>query len=296
METHPPSSSTSDRTGLRALVALVYQVGNRFRRLGQISLAKALAGALTLVAFLCVTLFSVIQRGHYELGKAADWGRMLGAAWPLIIAALYLRYKDPVQRYFQGDKEKRLAWKTRKLRCALVLQKMKFTIPKNASELQHIRTELLFCVASSASEMLELPRDGFCANLLGFIKEDFSEMEVLARSEQHRFVSGTVHKVTPEFGPWISIQAAQARLEDDVKNDKRWSNGPKPPYRSILILPIVRYNKAYGALTIDCTYPYAFASNSLNLEILVQPYIALLSATFSPNNLRVACEYSPPRH
>jgi hypothetical protein len=284
------------RFGPRALKAVAYQIASRIHRLSRITVAKALSGVFTLLAFLVVTLFSVIQRGHYDLGKGSDWLRMLGAAWPLILAALYLKYKDPVQRLFEGDKEKRLAWKTRKLRCALVLQRMEYKIPRGASELLRIRTELLFCVASSVSEMLDLPRDSLCANLLGFTQEDFAEMEVLARSEQHRFVSGTIHEVTPEFGPWIAIQRAQAHLEDDVRDDERWSRGPKPPYRSILILPIVRYNKAYGAMTVDCTQPYAFASNSLNLEILVQPYIALLSATFGPNSLCMECAYSPPRH
>ena len=53
---------------------------------------------------------------------------------------------------------------------------------------------------------------------------------------------------------------------------------------------------AFGALTIDCTRPYVFAFNALNVEILVQPYIALLSLTFGPNNLWKACPYTPPRH
>ncbi len=280
----------------RGAVGLGYQIADRIRLIGRISLAGALLSAVTFVCFCAVTIFPVLLRGTYDLSSKRDWLKLLGVAWPLILAALYLKYKDPIERKLQADRDKRLGWKTRKLTSALAIQKMDFKIPKYQSDLLRIRTEILSCIASSVSEMHDLPRERFCANLLGFRKDDFSDMEVLARSEEHRFVSGAIHKVTQQFGPWRAIEESQLVIEDDVKNDPRWPENQRPPYRSILVLPLVRYNKAYGALTVDCTLPYAFASNSLNLEILVQPYVALLSSTFGPNNFFRVCTYSPPRH
>jgi hypothetical protein len=280
---------------LRGPIALWYRVINRFRPIAELRFLPVLAGIGSFVAFVTVTIEPMIRQEGINVLKSDGFLRLCWTYGYLFLAALYLKYKDSIATKLQTDEKKRVAWKSRKILAALAIQKLEPKVPKN-TQLMDIRREVLTCVASSVAEMLDLPRALFCANLLEFTSSKFDEMEVVMRSQTHRSSSMPKHPVTPEFGPWRAIDEGRCVLVDDARSDSRWPKNPRPPYRSILILPITKNNKACGALTIDCTKAYVYALNGLNIEILVQPYIALLSLTFGTNNVWKECKYSPPRH
>src|SRR5262245_18742170 len=135
---------------MRWLFAAVHWVGNKFRLMTRMRITSFFLGLYSLGSFLTVTIDPILKDSKYNIFRREDFFNIFINYWYIILAALYLKYKDPVERKMQADKKRRLSWKTRKLTSALAIQRLE--LKASNTEIKEFRREILLCIASSVAE------------------------------------------------------------------------------------------------------------------------------------------------
>jgi GAF domain-containing protein len=223
------------------------------------------------------------------------WTSALATSWPVLVAAVYLKYSEKFRQRNVLSKERRRQWVKRKLTSGRAMIELHANIASgrtSSKDMRRARESILECIVPGIQERLNLP-DGqkVVASLLDFSGGDTRTMTVVARSTRERYVDVTYP--SDRLVSWDAIQNGRVAIADDVKTDPRWQNLGGKSYRSVAAIPIYREGKAYGALSIDCEMPYAFLSREADIALQVEPYVAVLTLTYPEGSCSMDCKYNP---
>lgn len=276
----------------RSLNFIRSRVWARLRSIGEAKLSSLPRILLIFACFITITIAPILRMNQAPNDARPYWVFFLSHAWYLFLAAIILRFEDKFKKRSTIEKSRRHAWEVRKSKAAQVVSQLQLKAPKTSK--RSFRTAVLECVATSVAELLNRPPESIHANLLDFSTGDRDRMAVVARTDLRRHLPQT-YPVTDDFGPVMAIRRSIAWIEDDVKDDPRWQDLGRRSYRSIISIPVTQGGAAFGALTIDCTEPYAFVHSKLDIAYQVQPYIALLALTYDADSLYLSCGYGPSR-
>lgn len=215
-----------------------------------------------------------------------SWRAGIADACFVLGAVLYLRYEEKFRKYFNKRKLEH-KWKARMARLARIIDTLKYPDQRKTQAIEECRREILVCVAEGIAEILHIPPESICANLLSLCAGK-KQMEVSARSDPIRNLKR--YEAVDAFLPWRAIATGKIEVEHDYH--EREGLGPRS-YRSIIVMPVTRNDRAYGSLSIDCTVAYAFYGHEPRIAFQVRPYLSLLALTYGDSSPYHECAFDP---
>ncbi len=261
---------------------LLHRLADKFRRLRSVDLFSLTLGILTLFSFTFISVAPVIRTsdGSVDLLRIrTKWQYCL----VFLICSSYLKYKDPVQRWFSRGTTR--TWRRRHLEFAAVISRLEAKLIRNEAELLRLREDILRCTSDSVADHLGLPATDLCANLIVF-EEDTDHMCCVARSDRSRDKPRKIYDFSDWYYPGLAVRENQTRVVDDTRRDPAWRDSQPPPnYRSVLYFPLSRQGQRLGTVTVDSIDGYVFVGRKDELDNLVRPLLATLCLTFPPNAL-----------
>lgn len=240
---------------------------------------------VALTALLGQTLSPYMRGPGRSWLSRQSWRAASFEAVVALICVCYLRYEEKFRRFFNKRKIEH-AWKARMARLARIVDRLKCDQRKTQA-IDDYRREILICVATGIAEILHIPPESVCANLLSLC-DDKKHMEVVTRSDPIRNLKK--YDAVDAFLPWRAI--VTGRIEVDHDYHEREGLGPRS-YRSIIVMPVTRNDRAYGSLSIDCTTTYAFYGHEPRIAFQVRPYLSLLALTYGDSSTYHECAFDP---
>jgi GAF domain-containing protein len=205
-----------------------------------------------------------------------SWKAAIPDAVALTVCLLYLRYEEKFRKLFN----KRTAahgWKVRMANLASVLDCLRFSDLRKQSDVEAFRERTLACVASGIAEILNLPPESLCANLLTLSNFDGQPIRMIVEARSDRLRERRSYVVNNTFLPWRAICDGRMVIEHTYAPSEEIGTRP---YRSIVALPIISSDRRVGSLSIDCTTEYAFYGHEERILYQVRPYLSLLALTY----------------
>lgn len=240
-------------------------------------LLPALLQVTVLLALLVYTLGPYMRLSGRSWWSVTSLRQAFVEGLPIIACALYLRYEEKFRKLFNQRKLNH-RWKVRMAELARILDCLAFPDLRRVADVVTFRREILRCVVSGVSEILELPVESLTATLIILVGRDCSEMEVATRSDGIRDL-GVLYESVDAYLPWRAIRNRKIEVDHDYR--EREATGPRP-YRSIIAAPVTRGRQAFASLSIDSTSAFAFYGNEERVAFQIRPYLSLLSLTFGP--------------
>ncbi len=196
---------------------------------------------------------------------------------------MVLRYEEKFRKLFFSRRVDH-PWEVRMATLAKVIDELR-TSSTSKERMASIRNDILKCVVSGIAEVVNVPAESLCANLLCFDGEEKKRMMVAERSDPKR---GRYKKYECNDGflPWMAIKTASILVEHDYR--EREGLG-KRSYRSIVTVPITKEGIAYGSLSVDCGAAFAFWGYKKQIAFQLRPYISLFALTFSKSDTTIPC-------
>ncbi len=272
--------------GLRRLLGIVSAYSRRWW--AGFRLWPMIAVAIAIIALL---LTSAAPYMRIPGRKWNSWDSWTAAGWELVlifVCVTYLRYEEKFRKIL-ASKDGSHDWRVRMAELAKIIDDVYSTDQRQRNTLiPRIRSDILRCIVWGLSEVLDLPRNTLCANLIEF-KGSLDSMVAVARSDNLRPLN-TEYPTTEEFVPWRAIKNATLEVEDNFRVS---DGGPPRGYRSIVAVPVTRAGRAYGAVSIDCTTAYAFSGRQVRVLYQIRPYIALIALTYGDSSLHYECQFNP---
>jgi hypothetical protein len=244
-------------------------------------------GAMAAIAISTVAPSIESQRApwsSFETWRSIIWG----TPGIVILCTFYLRYeKDFFRELTKRNPAHR--YEVRMATLAGLIDRSKGLNPTHTTAVQKFREDVLRCVMSGIAEQLDLEEDTLTANLLVLTAKNPRTMTVVARSKEVRRPN-TEHPADESFLAWQAIHNGRIAVADNYREVNR---AKRPDYRSIVAIPVIKGEVAYGSLSIDSTEAYAFCDRDWHIYCQCRPYISLLALTFGDSSPYHECRFIP---
>lgn len=224
-----------------------------------------------------------------------DWISSFKLTGPALLAGLLLKWLDRVRLRLGFSKQLKRHSRRRKLctaRAIMELYQNSQAGRSSAADILHVREMILQCLPSSVAQIIGVAEaDTIVATLLDFSGGSTDKMTVVARSTSER--PRDIQYDSKTLIAWDALTNNRIAVEHDVQESARWYGVGHRSYSSVIAIPIVVENKGVAALSIDSPDAYAFAGHAAEIEISLQPYIAVLALAYPIDSVHVKCEYDP---
>lgn len=224
-----------------------------------------------------------------------DWIASFKLTGPALLAGLLLKWLERVRLRLGFTKALKRYSRRRKLCTARAVMEL-YQNSRNGkwskADILHVREMILQCLPSSVAQIIGVDEpDTIVATLLDFSGGSTEKMTVAARSTSER--PREIQYDSKTLVAWDALSNNRVVVEHDVQKSARWRGVGHRTYSSVIAIPIVMEDRGIAALSIDSPDAYAFAGRAAEIEISVQPYIAVLALTYPVDSTHVKCQYDP---
>lgn len=252
-----------------------------------------------------------IESKRLRWTSISSWWTAITGSLLLLAAAMYLKFSEKAKYTLSRKTIENREWVSRQMSTAKVIHKTVRPEDLNqaksiASDIRHVRNEVLECVQSAVSQHLRCAsQEQIHATVMDFCGPDFMF------SQHNEFIYASARTDTPyEVGDSflrtasIAYRSVEKYLNiyivNDVKHDPEWGKSRKRrKYGSAFAIPITSPVKGdpeavhvHGALFVDCSEPYAFYGKDDELFMLVQPYLSAIALTYPADALHLEYDHA----
>jgi len=250
---------------------------------------------VTLACFIGITIAPTMKSNNLKWYELSSWLAAMYTVPLLIFFALYVKFGESLVSKTIRSESKKIEWNSKHLHASTMIHKL--VRPDNISNAFIERSSITECRQSAihsarlgirklinapANELVEIAIVDYCGECFSLTNK--SRM-CISRNTQGIDYTGKEFK-TVDLISHKCIKEAKRVIVNNISKHEKWDAIGNQSYESAMAVPITRNDASgskrigFGSIFIYSVKKHAFYGREMDIEILLQPYLAAISLTY----------------